>query len=568
MKPSKRIYLQIILIFIVVVFSALFAFPKGPNWLRDEIKLHLGLDLAGGAHLVYQADVSEIKKDYQEFAVSGTRDVIEQRVNALGVSEPIVQTNKTDAGYRIIVEMPGITDVNQAIERIGDTPVLEFKELAPPEPLTAEEKAQREEFNQSQKQKAEEILATVINAPDEEFAKTAKEFSQDPGSKEQGGDLGFMQKESLVPEFAEVIFDKLTDQETYDQIVETQFGYHIIRRLQSRCVNTETQEIVDCSQYQEDIKDKNLKIIKEVRSRHILFSKQSLDVKAPKEQWRNTKLSGEHLEKAILMFDQKTGFPIVNLQFNKEGSNFFEQITERNIQKQVAIFLDGQIISAPKVNEKITGGNAVISGDFTINQAQELTKRLNAGALPVNIKLISQQRIGPSLGKMSVQKSFLAGVLGLFLVMLFMIFYYRLPGLIAAVALIIYSLILISIFKLIPIVLTLSGIAGFILTIGLAVDANVLIFERIKEELRSGKTLQAAIDEGFARAWVCIRDSNISTLITAFILMWLGKSMIKGFGITLCIGILISMFTAITVTRVLLKIIAKHGKTGNWWWGV
>jgi preprotein translocase subunit SecD len=200
-------------------------------------------------------------------------------------------------------------------------------------------------------------------------------------------------------------------------------------------------------------------------------------------------------------------------------------------------------------------------------EAQDLAKRLNAGALPVPITLISQQQVGATLGHDSLQRSFLAGVLGMALIVLFMILYYRLPGIIASIALMIYTAIIIAIFKLVPVVLTLSGIAGFIMSIGMAVDANVLIFERMKEELKAGKTLQAAIDEGFARAWLSIRDSNISTLLSAFILIWLGTSLIKGFGITLAVGVLISMFSAITITRILLKFVARRSGGSRWIWG-
>lgn len=561
MTSASKIRLQAILILIIAVFGALFTWPKGPDWLRDEVKLHLGLDLAGGAHLVYQADVENIPEDSRDSAVEGTRDVIERRINSLGVGEPVVQTNKSEENYRIIVELPGITDIKQAIAKIGDTAVLEFKEQAEPAPLTQEEQQEREKYNKAQKEKAETVLSEVIDKDDAAFTEKAKNLSEDPGSAQNGGDLDFAKGGMFVPEFEEVLFDKLKDGQTYNQIVESAFGYHIIRRVESRCKNTKTDKIAECAPNQPEI-------ITEVRGRHILFLKQSLDSKTPLEQWKNTQLSGEHLKKAAVVFDQKTGFPIVSLQFNDEGAKLFEDITGRNIGKQVAIFLDGAIISAPRVNEKISGGNAVITGNFTVADARDLTKRLNAGALPVNINLISQQRIGASLGSESLQKSFIAGIIGMIIVALFMIAYYRLPGLIASIALLIYSLVIIALFKLIPVVMTLSGVAGFILTIGMAVDANVLIFERLKEELRSGKTLQAAIDEGFSRAWSSIRDSNLSTLISAFILIWLGESMIKGFGVTLAIGIIISMFTAITVTRVLLKLVARLGRKGGWIWGV
>lgn len=567
MTPQKKIRIQAALIVIIAVLGVLFALPKGPNWIRKEVKLHLGLDLAGGAHLVYQADVEKIPSEDRESAVESTRDVIERRVNALGVGEPVVQLNRAENSYRIIVELPGVTDIKEAIQRIGDTPVLEFKEETSPTPLTDEEIKTRTQFNESQKKNADKLLEELKSSTDEQFAEKARAVSDDTGTKDKGGDLDFVQKGQFVPEFDKEVFENLKDGEISKEPVETVFGYHIIRRIESRCKNTKTDKIVSCDELKKDGKD-NSDVVQQVRARHILFIKQSLNGKAPGEQWQNTKLSGKQLKRSRVQFDTQTGFPIVALEFNTEGAQLFEDITGRNVNKQVAIFLDGQIISAPRVNQKISGGNAVITGNFTVVDAQDLAKRLNAGALPVPITLISQQQVGATLGQDSLQRSFLAGVLGMALVVLFMILYYRLPGVIASLALIIYTTIIIAIFKLVPVVLTLSGIAGFIMSIGMAVDANVLIFERMKEELRAGKTLQSAIDQGFARAWLSIRDSNISTLLSAFILIWLGTSLIKGFGITLAIGVLISMFSAITITRVLLKFIAPRAGSSRWIWGV
>jgi preprotein translocase subunit SecD len=226
----------------------------------------------------------------------------------------------------------------------------------------------------------------------------------------------------------------------------------------------------------------------------------------------------------------------------------------------VAIYLDGQIISAPTVQSVIRNGEAVINGDFTIQEARDLAQRLNAGALPVPITLISQQSIGPTLGKISLDQSLKAGLIGFVLVGIFMILYYRLLGLVSVISLGLYTALMVSIFKLssvtpFSITLTLSGIAGYILSVGMAVDANILIFERIKEEIKSGKSLRVSSDEGFKRAWPSIRDGNISTIITALILMVLGTGFIKGFALTLMIGILISMFTAIVITRMILNFI-------------
>lgn len=545
--------------------------------------LHRGLDLAGGAHLVYQADLSEIEGKEQSTAVEGVRDIIENRVNALGVSEPVVQTNKSGDNYRIIVEMPGITDVKEAIDRIGDTPVLEFKEQK--KEFSEEEKKVREEYNKQAEVTAREILHKVKDATSEEFAELAAEYSEDPGSKDNGGDLSWAKPGMFVPEFEEVLFDKLQDGEFYPELVKTQFGYHIIKRIESRVVTDSSdieEEIISSQEVQDQEEDQAEAEAEdeagarpaatdepassadqiEVHGAHILIAAKPL---TPEFEWENTELSGKQLDKARVVLDNQTGLPQVSLEFNSEGAKLFEEITERNVGDPVAIFLDGLAISIPRVNEKISGGSAVISGDFNLKEARDLAKRLNSGALPVPIELISQTRVGASLGQESIEKSFAAAIIGLLLLALFMIIYYRLPGFLAVIALSIYVIIIVALFKLIPVTLTLAGIAGFILSIGLAVDANVLIFERMKEELRAGKPLGSSIDEGFKRAWSSIRDSNVSSLITAFILIWFGTSMIKGFAITLSIGILVSMFSAIVITRTFLKLCAGIIKKDFLW---
>ncbi|EKE19205.1 MAG: hypothetical protein ACD_9C00094G0002, partial [uncultured bacterium] len=287
-------------------------------------------------------------------------------------------------------------------------------------------------------------------------------------------------------------------------------------------------------------------------------------------QFKPTGLTGKNLKKAEVVFEQQgIGTPQVSLLFDDEGKKLFEEITERSVGKRVAIMIDGVIISAPTVQEKISEGTAVITGNFTLDEAKELARNLNAGALPVPISLISRQTVGATLGQESVQQSLIAGLIGLLVVCLFMIFYYRLPGVLAVFALMIYAIVVLALFKLIPVTLTLAGVAGFILAIGMAVDANVLIFERMREELRAGKNLGTAIDVGFKQAWNSIRDSNVSTLIICLVLYWFGTSVIKGFALTLGIGILVSMFSALTVTRVFLRLSAMSpaGKA-SWWFGM
>ena len=254
------------------------------------------------------------------------------------------------------------------------------------------------------------------------------------------------------------------------------------------------------------------------------------------------------------------------MQFNDEGKKLFAEITARNVGKPVAIFLDNQPISIPRVNEAITGGEAVITGNFDLTEAKQLTQRLNAGALPVPITLISQQTVGASLGSESLQKSLFAGLIGFVLVIIFMILYYRLPGFLAVVALLVYAVAVLFVFKAIPVTLTLAGIAGFILSVGMAVDANVLIFERMREELKLGKPLGTAIDVGLKRAWPSIRDGNATTLITCFVLAWFGTSSIKGFGITLGIGVILSMLSALFVTKHFMYLFIRDDKKYNLWW--
>ncbi|KKW08095.1 MAG: Preprotein translocase subunit SecD [Candidatus Kaiserbacteria bacterium GW2011_GWA2_49_19] len=285
-----------------------------------------------------------------------------------------------------------------------------------------------------------------------------------------------------------------------------------------------------------------------------------MDIVPPADDWKSTGLSGKQLKRAEVTQDYRTGQAQVSLNFDDEGARMFADITSRNVGKTVAIFLDGLPISAPTVNEAIMTGSAVISGNFDLQEARLLSQRLNSGALPVPVELISQQKVDATLGADSLAKSLKAGIVGFIAVALFAILYYRLPGLVAVVALGFYSILSLAIFRIIGVTLTLSGIAGFILSVGMAVDANVLVFERLKEELRWGKSLRLACEEAFVRAWPSIRDSNITTLISCGILIWFGVGFVQGFAVTLAIGVLVSMFTAITVTRALLRAVNRMYK--------
>ena len=512
-------------------------YPKSPNIhigsIQRDLNVRLGLDLKGGTSLVYTADVSQVPAADRTSALDGVRDVIERRINAYGVAEPVIQTSRVGNDYRVSVDLAGVQDINQAIKLIGETPLLEFREQAEPKGLS----------DADAKKKADEVLA-LVKKPKSDFAALVKEYSDDTSNKDLGGDLGFKQSGAFVTEFNDALF-AMKDGEISSAPVKSPFGYHIIKRIESRTTQVDGKDVL------------------EVHSAHILIG--TIDSPINQNNYVATQLTGKQLQRADVTFDQNSGAPEVQLQFNAEGTKLFAELTKKNLDKIIGIYLDGQPISLPRVNVEITSGTAVITGTFTLNEAKDLAKRLNAGALPVPITLISQQNIGASLGRESIEQSLVAGLIGLILVAIFMIVYYRLPGLLAVCALIVYTLIVLAIFKLWPVTLTLAGIAGFILSIGMAVDANILVFERTKEELANGRPLMSAIDEGFRRAWLSIRDSNVSSLITAFILIWFGSSLIKGFAVTLSIGILVSMFSALTVTRTFLHIVVSHWMSKHLW---
>jgi len=373
--------------------------------------------------------------------------------------------------------------------------------------------------------KIEEIRlqATVDN-----FAALATIHSTD-GTAPDGGSLGTFTKGQMVPQFEQAAF-ALGLNEISDP-VKTEFGFHLILK-------------------KDEVRDTQYAV------RQIAIKKFSeADYRPPVSDWKNTALSGAQLRRAAVQFNQNTGVPQVGLQFNSEGKDLFAEITKRNLGQPVAIFLDGQPISVPTVQSEITNGEAVITGNFSITEAKLLVQRLNAGALPLPVDLVSEQRVGASLGAESLARSLKAALIGLLIVSIFIVLYYRMLGLLAFFALMVYSAIVLAVFKFIPVTLTVSGLAGFILSIGIAVDANIIIFERIKEELWDGKRLHSAVEEGFVRAWAAIRDANVSTLITCFILFWFGTSVVKGFALTLSIGVIVSMISAIFVTRLFLRFV-------------
>jgi len=395
--------------------------------IQREFNIKQGLDLQGGTHLVFEADMSSIAPDKQKTALEAARNIIEKRVNLFGVSEPNIQTSQAGSAYRIIVELPGLQEISSAIDLIGQTAQLQFMELTP---------------------EADPADQTIYYNP---------------------------------------------------------------------------------------------------------------------EVWQNVDVSGADLKGAQVVFSQQTGKPQVQLLFTDEGRAKFSEVVKRNVGKPVGIFLDGLPLSMPRVDPDLAQGltgDPVITGQFDVTEAKNLSIQLDAGALPVNLKLVQQENVGATLGRESVRKSLVAGIIGLILVMFFMWAYYGKKGFLADIALFIYGLITLALYKLIPVTLTLAGMAGFILAIGMAVDANILIFERIKEELRWGKPLNVALELGFGRAWDSIRDANINTLIVAFILFnpfdwgFLNTSgPVRGFALTLALGIFVSLFTGIVVTRTLLRLV-------------
>ncbi len=278
----------------------------------------------------------------------------------------------------------------------------------------------------------------------------------------------------------------------------------------------------------------------------------------------HTVMTGAALSTVNVQRDPTTGQYEIAFTLKNDSANLFATYTGGHVNQYLAIVLDKKVISTPVIQNQITGGSGVIQGNFTVDSANTLAIQLRYGSLPIPVKVVESQTVGATLGADSVRRSLLAGIIGLAAVVIFMMFYYRLPGFLADLALIVYALISMLLFKLIPVVLTLSGIAGFILSIGMAVDANILIFERLKEELRGGRTLRQAIELGWARAWPSIRDSNISTLITCLILFWFGTtygaSVVKGFALTLALGVLVSLFTAVIVTRTFLHVVLDNIK--------
>lgn len=451
---------RVVIILVLILAGLWIVWPDNPGVhvgpIDRSIEVVRGLDLQGGLRVLLEADLPEEIEITSE-QMQAARDIVESRVNALGVTEPVVQVA---GSRRILVELPGIENTEQAVATIRETALLEFVDFGGLTPL--------------------EIETLKLQPITTDYGQSAA-LTPTAGPGEP------------TPEVSPTVF--------------------------------------------------------------------------------HTVLTGADLESATASQDNLGGYA-VDIRFNASSADVFATYTQDHVGQPLAIVLDKMIISAPTISEPITGGEARITGNFTIEEANQLAVQLRYGSLPVPLKVVESKAVGPTLGQDSLQKSLQAGIIGLGIVILFMVLYYRLPGAIASLALLIYALLTFSLFKLIPVTLTLPGVAGFILSLGMAVDANILIFERMREELRDRRELRQATDLGFNRAWPSIRDSNLSTLITCGILYWFGStfgaSIVKGFALTLSIGVVVSMFTAIVVTRTLLHLVLDRMKFAEHpaWYGI
>ena len=699
LSKKTRLIAQVLLILLIA---------GGLSVVDFKLPLKLGLDLAGGTQLDYKIDLSRVAEADQSQIIEGVKEVIRRRVDSLGVAEPNIYTSNIADEYHVVVELAGISNIDEAKKSVGKTIQLEFKEentepnagkveqakarsqsayeallsgedfaklseaekvkypemasataavtqeigemseglkvalegkqagsiLAPfdlddgytydantgkviqqkgiaviqvierksePKEIKTEESvsakhilvsyegAERSEASRTKeeaKKSAEEVLAK-LNAG-ENFDELAKQFSDDASNKDKGGDLGAFKKGVMDPAFEEAAF--ALEKDKTSGVVESAFGFHIIRVYDKLAAETKTETV------------------EKVTFNKLLYS-------TLPDPWKSTPaMTGEHFKHADVILNEAYQ-PYVSITFTSEGAKLFETLTGNNIEKQIAIFVGGELVSAPSVHEAIAGGQAQITGNFTLQEAQDLARDLNTGAIPAPIDLSGQTTISATLGAEALTQSLKAGALGIGVLTLFMVLYYRLPGLLAIAALAVYSVLMVLLIKLaLPawaailislavfayivhlilksrdsggekfvsfllactilffltfvlsstITLTLAGVAGLILSIGMAVDANILIFERIKEELAE-KNLKDAIQAGFLRAWDSIRDSNFSSLITCAILFYFGSSIIRGFALNLALGILVSMFSAITLTKTFLHASSETGWAKKLW---
>ncbi len=480
MSRSYRLIIPIVLILALAIYIDL---PKSPGvhilGINRDFSDHLGLDLVGGVQALLEADVPATQT-ISSADMSLAQQIVENRVNTLGVSEAVVQPA---GSRRIVVELPGETDPATALATIKQTGLLEFIDMSA---LTSQD--------------AQAFVHTKVNT---DFAAG-----------------GSQPAPTLVTTPATPVSSTPT-----------------ITATTSLTPTTTTSPATASS------------------------PTASPTPTAPLGPSFHTVMTGADITSVSVQTTQAGGY-VVAFTLKSAGAKIFGDYTSTHVGQILGIALDKEVISAPSINSAIPSGKGVIEGNFTAQTANDLADLIRSGSLPIPLKVVTSETVGPTLGQDSLRKSEIAGLIGMSVVVLFMLIYYRLPGFVADLALVCYALIAYALFRFIPVTLTLPGIAGFVLSVGVAVDANVLIFERIKEELRGGKSLKSAIDLGWNRAWPSIRDSNFSTLITCAILYWFGNtfgaSIVKGFSLTLALGVMVSMFTAIVVTRTFLHLVLDN----------
>ena len=610
----------VILIAVIVVLAGLILgfrtisiaeFQRGSE--DTPLGLSLGLDLQGGGHLVYQANLTDPDTGESvavtEEQMDALKRTIERRVNGAGLGEPIIQILGDD---RLLIQLPGVSDLERAKSYIGETAQLEFKrrEINVPRDVTeitsADVISVRADYLPTPEPTPEPEPTPSPDATPSADATPEAEPTAEPEAEQQPVVLLI----EFTPEGA-AYFDPIlsrmqlsyfTYQNELNQWIASQpqttegedatpvgapplpiynrlkldvtggatdFGYELDARQAQRAAPLDNTYAFafppePVAEGASEVPELTLESARERLGDGA--TAQFTEIQGAIDE--DTGLTGDNLARAFPGQHAASGEPIVNLEFDETGTRIFGELTLNIIQKeqetgvrdQIAIFLDGQELVSPEVRQAITAGTAIIEGDFTIERVRDLALLLEGGRLPVPIELIQERDVDAILGADSLAKSVVAGFVGLGLVLAFMTLYYRLPGLIASIALVIYAALVLSIFKILPVTLTLSGVAALVLSIGMAVDANILIFERMKDELRAGRTLLMSVNIGFDRAWPAIRDGNVSTLITCAILFWfadqLGASIVQGFAATLAIGVVVSMFTAIIISRTLLRFLA------------
>jgi protein-export membrane protein SecD len=609
----RRYVVTILVITALIVISGLTlgfqnirlgGFERGSD---NPLGLQLGLDLQGGSHLVYQTSLEDALGERiqpTEDQMDSLRRIIDRRVNETGLGEPVIQLLGED---RLLVQLPGVSDPARAKTIIGETARLEFKhrqiDVSVPVELDSSSitNAYIGEFPETVMDEEGEVVEISEN-PLADLPTSSTEMEQIVATSTDDTLVTDSLNEAIETEaetdssessnFQEISFlvIELDDEaaETFDlvirRMIESTLAYasglksqYTVNRLQvSISGGNEVRTVELPLQLVARVPDTNMfamalitgigqPIAPSIDKTNQLFGPdiefELVEIIGAIDE--DVGLTGDDLSRAYAGTHQTTGAPIVNIEFNAQGAKRFGELTRDllNTDDRLAIFLDEEELIAPGVNQVITGGSAYIEGrDFTPDRVRDISQLLEAGRLPIPIELIQERDVDAILGADSLKKSVLAGAIGLLLVIIFMILYYRIPGLIAGITLILYASFLITVFKLIPVTLTLSGVSAAILSVGMAVDANILIFERMKDELRSGRTLLTSINVGFNRAWPAIRDGNVSTLITCVILFWfadtLGASIVQGFAATLAIGVLISMFSAITISRTFLRLVA------------